>query len=239
MRIANVKEAATTIRKFAGRAGHAAGQVLFGVVLAASIPFGTFYSTPVTIPAIFVSQLKVDVRNPFSLISLQTQRVEIKPGESRADQEAREARAREEVLARGSAYRLEVGRPTIIDPDLATKRALAQRAAAAYGISWEVLEAVWQAESGKAYITTVRSYAGAQGPLQFMPGTWRTYAVDGNGDGTADVYNAEDAIYGAAKLLAANGAASGNVHQALLAYNHAEWYVQKVLNLAREIGYGG
>jgi len=124
--------------------------------------------------------------------------------------------------------------PTVSDVSFEEKRALAQAAANAFGIDWKILEAVWQVESGKRYYTAVRSYAGAQGPMQFMPATWRTYQVDGNGDGVADIHNAEDAIYGAAKLLATNGAAE-NIDQALLAYNHAQWYVDKVKAIANSI----
>ena len=71
--------------------------------------------------------------------------------------------------------------------------------------------------------------------MQFMPGTWRAYAVDGNGDGTADVHDVSDAIYGAANLLAAGGAAEGNVDGALFNYNHAQWYVNKVNEVASSI----
>jgi len=120
------------------------------------------------------------------------------------------------------------------DPGFAAKRALVQRAAAAYGIDWKILEAVWQVETGKSWNTKVKSYAGAQGPMQFMPNTWRAYGQDGNGDGIKDIYNAEDALYGAANYLAANGAAT-NIDRALLAYNHAQWYVNKVKAVADSI----
>lgn len=115
------------------------------------------------------------------------------------------------------------------------KRALVQSAAAAFGIDWKVLEAVWQIESGKAWVTNVTSYAGAVGPCQFMPSTWRSYAVDGNGDGVKDITSAQDCLYGSAKLLATNGASSGNVVNALLHYNHSMAYVQEVLKIASSI----
>lgn len=41
--------------------------------------------------------------------------------------------------------------------------------------------------------------------MQFMPGTWRAYGVDGNGDGAADINNAVDAIHGAANFIAKHG----------------------------------
>lgn len=107
-----------------------------------------------------------------------------------------------------------------------------QKAASAYGIDWRVLAAVWQKESGQQFYTTVRSSAGAQGPCQFMPGTWKGYAKDGNGDGVKDVYDARDCLFAAADLLARNGGSSGNYYKALLSYNHATWYVEAVLKLA-------
>lgn len=122
----------------------------------------------------------------------------------------------------------------LTDVSFQEKRALAQAAAQQYGIDWKLLEAVWQIESGKRWQTAVQSSAGAQGPMQFMPGTWRAYAVDGNGDGVTSVTDARDAVYAGAKYLAANGAAT-NVDQALLRYNHAQWYVEKVKNIAATI----
>ncbi|OGD61039.1 hypothetical protein A3A71_02260 [Candidatus Berkelbacteria bacterium RIFCSPLOWO2_01_FULL_50_28] len=115
------------------------------------------------------------------------------------------------------------------------KRELVKRAAKAWGVDWKILEAVWQVESGKQSYTYVSSYAGAQGPCQFMYGTWLGYAQDGNGDGRQDVYNAQDCLFGSAKLLAANGAASGDVTRALFAYNHSYAYVELVKSIARSI----
>lgn len=39
------------------------------------------------------------------------------------------------------------------------------------------------------------SYAGAMGPLQFMPSAYLRYAVDGNGDGTRDLFSDWDDIF--------------------------------------------
>ena len=49
------------------------------------------------------------------------------------------------------------------------------------------------------------SSAGAIGWMQFMPDTWARWGVDANGDGLPDPWNAEDAIYSAARYLAATG----------------------------------
>ncbi len=115
------------------------------------------------------------------------------------------------------------------------KRGWAQKAASAWGIDWKLLWAVWQVESGTQMSTTVRSYAGAQGPLQFMPGTWRGYAQDGNGDGVKNINDARDSLFAAAKLLAVNGADRGNIDGALLRYNHSLSYVAKVKRIAASI----
>ncbi len=123
----------------------------------------------------------------------------------------------------------------VAELSLAEKREWAQKAASALNIDWKVLEAVWQVESGKRMKTAVISSAGAKGPCQFMNGTWSKYAHDGNGDGVKDVTDARDCLYGAAKLLASNGAASGDVTRALLSYNHSMAYVQKVLRIANSI----
>lgn len=57
---------------------------------------------------------------------------------------------------------------------------------------------------------------------------------DGNGDGLADPFNEEDAIFTAAKLLAQNGMAEGKVDKAIFAYNHSWKYVQNVKQKANE-----
>lgn len=77
------------------------------------------------------------------------------------------------------------------------------------------------------------SYDRAIGPMQFLPGSWRQFGVDGNGDGTADPNNLYDAAAGAAAHLCASAAGSLSDHQALraalFAYNHSHSYVDAVL----------
>src|SRR5215211_4385083 len=130
-----------------------------------------------------------------------------------------------------------------------------QSAALRYGIDWAVLAAIGKIEcdhgrnqaAGCNPPGTVNS-AGATGPMQFLGSTWRAgtppmavpaagrptastadgYAVDGDGDGVADVWNPFDAIAGAARLLRANGAPA-DYQRAILAYNGADWYVDAVL----------
>ncbi len=43
-----------------------------------------------------------------------------------------------------------------------------------------------------------QSHAAAQGIAQFIPGTWATHGIDGNGDGKRDVWDPADAIPSAA-----------------------------------------
>jgi hypothetical protein len=75
------------------------------------------------------------------------------------------------------------------------------------------------------------SYAGAEGWMQFMPETWAMYGVDANGDGVKDPNNPEDAIHAAARYLSAAGMPE-NTWDAIWAYNHADWYVEDVLEHA-------
>jgi cell wall-associated NlpC family hydrolase len=106
-----------------------------------------------------------------------------------------------------------------------------------YGVPWSLLAAIESIESGFGQ-NMGPSDAGARGPMQFMPATWASYGVDANGDRRKDIMDPEDAIPAAARYLNANGAPQ-DLHQALFAYNHAPWYVQKVLSLASTFADGG
>ena len=103
-----------------------------------------------------------------------------------------------------------------------------------YGIPWEVLAAINKIETAFGTNLNVSS-AGAVGWMQFLPSTWETYGVDANGDGRKDPYNPVDAICAAARYLKASGGA-GDLYNAILAYNHADWYAQEVLLYARAYG---
>lgn len=112
------------------------------------------------------------------------------------------------------------------------KQAILEQAAARFDVPLQLLKAIHEVESGGQVCSFRASPVGAQGPFQFLPATWRKYAFDGDGNGTANIHDIRDAAYGASRLLAANGAAGGDYRRALLAYNHAQWYVVKVLSLA-------
>jgi Transglycosylase SLT domain/Peptidase family M23 len=109
-----------------------------------------------------------------------------------------------------------------------------QAAGIEYQVPWQVLAAINEIETDYGRNLSVSS-AGAVGWMQFLPSTWRRYAVDANGDGVADPYNPVDAVFTAARYLHAAGASS-NLPQAIFAYNHASWYVQSVLLRAKLIG---
>ena len=111
------------------------------------------------------------------------------------------------------------------------------------GLPWSVLAAIGKVETdhGRSTAPGVRSganFAGAAGPMQIGIGgkagnTFSAYAIDGDGDGISNVYNPADAIFTAASYLCRNGAAQGrDVAGAIFAYNHADWYVTKVLAIA-------
>src|SRR6266487_2344637 len=82
-----------------------------------------------------------------------------------------------------------------------------QRAGAAYGIPWQVLAAINKVESNFGR-NMGPSSAGAVGWMQFMPSTWLRWGTDADGSGVADPWNPVDAVYSAARYLAAAGGAS-------------------------------
>src|SRR5262245_5250804 len=120
--------------------------------------------------------------------------------------------------------------------DLGALHQLWQRAGAAYGIPWNVLAAINKIESNFGG-NMGPSSAGAVGWMQFMPSTWLRWGLDADGDGIADPWNATDAIYAAARYLAASGGQT-DIARAIFSYNHADWYVREVLDLAQVYGTG-
>jgi Transglycosylase SLT domain len=104
------------------------------------------------------------------------------------------------------------------------------------GLSWTVLAAIGQIESADG-TNNGPSGAGALGPMQFLPSTWAVWGIDAFGQtGTPDIMNPYDAVASAARMLCADGAASGGsgLSGAIFDYNHATWYVSEVLALAAE-----
>ncbi|WP_163537252.1 peptidoglycan DD-metalloendopeptidase family protein [Gracilibacillus sp. YIM 98692] len=134
-----------------------------------------------------------------------------------------------------------------------------REAEAKYGVDWYVLASVHFQETRFNSIDSMISWAGAIGPMQFLPATWSGwkydvggglvdtytiditdptvisngggYGVDANGDGIADPWDTEDAIHTAANYLASSGY-NEDPRKAIFNYNHANWYVNEVLERA-------
>jgi hypothetical protein len=100
-------------------------------------------------------------------------------------------------------------------------------AEAEFGVPWEYLAAIHLVETAIGRVDGI-SVAGAQGPMQFMPGTWDAF---GNG---GDVRNHRDAIHGAARYLRHSGA-PGDMTAALFAYNRHYNYVRAIQHFASVI----
>jgi cell wall-associated NlpC family hydrolase len=121
-------------------------------------------------------------------------------------------------------------------------------------LSPAILAAQIEAESN--WNPTATSPVGASGIAQFMPGTWATHGVDGNGDGTKNVLDPADAIPAAAKydcsvrdtvrkvpgdpdsnMLAGYNAGPGAVlkYRGIPPYAETQSYVSKILSRASEM----
>lgn len=128
-----------------------------------------------------------------------------------------------------------------------------------YGVPWTLLAAHHRIETRFSTMDPLLSPAGAEGHMQFMPCTfvgWNYpgcealgkgdipnedktnpevikkyggYGVDANGDGIADPYDIEDAIFSTANYLSIVGAADGEIEKAVFDYNKSDQYVENVL----------
>ncbi len=104
---------------------------------------------------------------------------------------------------------------------------LYQQAEADHGVDWEVLAAIHLCETRMGRLRGV-SYAGARGPMQFMPATWKAYGMGG------DIESFPDAIAAAGNYLAKMGFAKDR-RKAVWHYNHSDAYVDAVLTYASVI----
>ena len=104
-----------------------------------------------------------------------------------------------------------------------------QAASTCPGLPWTVLAAIGTIESdnGQSTLPGVQSganSAGAEGDMQELAATFAEYdtPVPPGGANPPSPYDPVDAVYAAARMLCANGAANGaNLNQAIFAYNHA------------------
>ncbi len=175
----------------------------------------------------FESAIILD-RNNYSLLTIESPSLKIRPGKSLAQEQA-DAAAR--------ARRLVASPPTRVSGTIATvaAHAMVQDAATKAGIDqyWKVLAAVWQKETGKSGDSCIVSRADGRaiGPMQFMPGTFRAHAQSPD----ADICKVKDSLEAAADLLKNAGLARGDVTHALLAYNHSLAYANSVQQIANSI----
>ncbi|MFD7504951.1 NlpC/P60 family protein [Streptomyces sp. NPDC059850] len=118
----------------------------------------------------------------------------------------------------------------------ASMLALYQRAALECpGLSWTILAAIGKAETDHGRHPTMRSSAGAVGPMQFLPSTFKLYEdpVPAGGRRPPTPWDPVDAVFAAARLLCTHGARHHkNIEQAIYAYNHSHTYVADVLRIA-------
>ncbi|WP_106615463.1 NlpC/P60 family protein [Saccharothrix carnea] len=109
------------------------------------------------------------------------------------------------------------------------------------GLDWTVLAAIGKVETDHGRleapgVTEGENYAGAGGPMQFLAPTFNsvtaTHQIPPGGASPPSRYNPHDAIHAAAFLLCDEGVRRGDLRAAIFAYNHADWYVDKVLEQA-------
>ena len=89
---------------------------------------------------------------------------------------------------------------------------------------------------GKDPLSIKGSWAGAFGLCQFVPSSFLTYAVDGDGDGVVDLFNFSDAMASIANYLKQNCWQNNSValkKKAIFAYNRSNSYVKAVLAYAK------
>jgi membrane-bound lytic murein transglycosylase B len=99
-------------------------------------------------------------------------------------------------------------------------------AEAAFGVGWHYLAAINLVETAMGRIRGL-SYAGAAGPMQFMPETWASF-------GLGDINNPRDSILAAGRYLKARGAPA-DMDKAIYSYNLDHHYVRAVKTYAARI----
>jgi cell wall-associated NlpC family hydrolase len=113
-----------------------------------------------------------------------------------------------------------------------------------YHVPWYMLAAIsWQETRHGADAGTWdrnQSPDHSYGPMQFIPGTFGTYGVDGDHDGRISDESVGDQIFAAANLLVRNGFLEGpaGVLRALSAYNPHPSYTNDVLFWAQKYAAG-
>jgi membrane-bound lytic murein transglycosylase B len=96
-----------------------------------------------------------------------------------------------------------------------------------FHVHWSVLASINFVESAFGRVRSA-SEAGARGPMQFLPATWRIYGMGG------DIRRPRDAILAAANYLRRSGAPE-DLDRALFAYNHSTSYVRAIRRFAKRM----
>jgi hypothetical protein len=96
------------------------------------------------------------------------------------------------------------------------------------------VESDWDRSPLPGVAPGTHNYMGAEGPGQFLGSSWAAYGVDADGDGIKDAYSVPDSVFATARLLRADGAPR-DWAGAIYDYNHAWWYVRKVLAKAASL----
>lgn len=86
------------------------------------------------------------------------------------------------------------------------------------------------------------SIYGAIGICQFMPSNALKYAVDGDGDGKADLFNVDDALMSLGNILVAMGwkppMSEEAMRRVFYGYNHSKIYVNTIMDAAARLRAG-
>ncbi|MBN1474070.1 MAG: lytic murein transglycosylase [Syntrophaceae bacterium] len=89
-------------------------------------------------------------------------------------------------------------------------------------------------------VSIMGSFAGAMGPAQFIPSTFNSYGIDGDGDGLASPFNMKDAKASMAHYLKRSGwsekASVEKKRKAIFQYNRSQIYVNTIMMLYEELG---
>jgi hypothetical protein len=109
-------------------------------------------------------------------------------------------------------------------------------------LDWSILAGIGKIETnhGRLHapgVHTGHNSAGAGGPMQFLQPTFDSvisrHTIPPGGPIPPSRYDPHDAIYAAAYYLCDSGARHGrDLYRSIFAYNHADWYVRKVLDQA-------
>lgn len=103
----------------------------------------------------------------------------------------------------------------------------------------ELIELFWIAKMlNKNPLSIKGSWAGAFGMAQFIPSSYRKYAVDENNDGIIDLFDVPDACASIANYLLSHGWEKNNPdknRKAVYAYNHCDEYVKAIFAYAKAL----